>query len=232
MRGRGSSLRGGGYELDTLLADGLKTDPASIHYAVSKLDGAPTLTSRGPDELAVLVIDVQVGLFDTKPPPFEAREVIQRINAVTSRARAANIPVILVQHDGPQEGNWLRPFAPDWQLHPDLLKGPTDISLRKTTGDAFYKTDLERRLRSRGIRSLVLTGYATEFCLDATLRNAASKEFETFVVSDAHTTNDAPMIKGSVIREFFNWVWLDSPSRCGVHLLTAADVHFSTTPPR
>jgi nicotinamidase-related amidase len=179
----------------------------------------------------VLVIDVQVGLFDAQPPPFEAREIIRRINAVTSRARAANIPVILVQNDGPHDGNWLRPFSPDWQLHTDLKKESTDISLRKTTGDAFYETDLERQLRSRGIRSLELTGYATEFCVDATLRNAASKDFEMFVVSDAHTTNDAPMVKGSVIREFFNWVWADSSSRCGVHLLTAADVRFSTSTP-
>ncbi len=177
----------------------------------------------------MLVIDVQVGLFDAKPPPFEAREVILRINVVTNRARSANIPVILVQHDGPHDGNWLRPFAPDWQLHPDLKKESTDICLRKTTGDAFYGTDLERQLRSKGIRSLVLTGYATEFCVDATLRNAVSKEFETFVVSDAHTTNDAPMVKGSLIREFFNWVWGDSPSRCGVHLLTAAAVRFPGT---
>jgi nicotinamidase-related amidase len=178
----------------------------------------------------VLVIDVQVGLFDAEPPPFEAREVIQRINLVTSRARTARIPVVLVQNDGPQDGNWLRPFAPDWHLHPDLKKESADISLRKTTGDAFYGTDLERQLRSRGIGSLVLMGYATEFCVDATLRNAVSKEFETFVVSDAHTTNDAPMVKGSVVREFFNWVWADSPSRSGVHLLTAADVRFSMSP--
>jgi nicotinamidase-related amidase len=194
---------------------------------VLKSEGGQLLAERSSHELAVLVVDVQAGLFDAQPAPFEAVEVIHRINAVTSRARAANIPVFLVQNDGPAEGDWLRPFTPAWQLHPDLRRESSDFLIRKTTGDAFYGTDLERQLRVRGIKSLVLTGYATEFCIDATLRNAASKEFEVFVVSDAHTTNDAPMVNGSLIRDYFNWVWSDCLSPRGIHLVQATDVDFS-----
>jgi len=175
----------------------------------------------------MLVIDVQVGLFDAKPAPFEAAEVIQRINVVTSRARAAKVQVFLVQNDGPEDGDRLRPFAPDWQLHPDLRKETTDILIRKTTGDAFYGTDLEEQLLGKGIRSLVLTGYASDFCMDATIRNGASKEFELFVVSDAHTTNDAPQIKALDIREHLNRVWSDSASARGIYLVKTVDVEFS-----
>ena len=196
---------------------------------MSKAEGARILADRSSDELAVVVIDVQVGLFDAKPAPFESAEVIQRINVVTSRARAANVPVFLVQNDGPEDGDWLRPFAPDWQLHPDLRKEPTDILIRKTTGDVFYGTDLEKQLLRKGIRSLVLTGYASDFCVDATIRNGASKKFELFVVSDAHTTNDAPRIKASDIREHLNWVWSDSASAGGIYLVKTVDVNFSNS---
>lgn len=196
---------------------------------MSKREGAQILGERSSDELAVLVVDVQVGLFEAKPAPFEAVEVIHRINAVTSRARAANIPVFLVQNDGPEEGDWLRPFASDWQLHSDLGRESTDILIRKKTGDAFYGTDLEEQLLAKGIRSLVLTGYASDFCIDATVRNGASKEFEMFVVSDAHTTNDAPRIPASDIREHLNWVWSDSPSPRGIYLIKTADVYFSSS---
>ncbi|EHK66958.1 isochorismatase family protein [Achromobacter arsenitoxydans] len=38
---------------------------------------------------ALIVIDVQRALFETSPPPFEATEVLARINALADRARAA-----------------------------------------------------------------------------------------------------------------------------------------------
>jgi len=50
-------------------------------------------------QTAVLVIDMQRGLFDDSPRPYEADEVIERINALTARARAAGAPVVLIQHE-------------------------------------------------------------------------------------------------------------------------------------
>lgn len=195
---------------------------------MSKVDAAHLLSSRAANQVAVVVVDVQSGLFNTSPPPFEAIEVIHRINLVTTRARAAGSTVFIIQHDGPADGDWLVPFSAGWNLHPELRREPGDLEIRKTTGDAFYGTRLEQELRSRGIRSIVLTGYATEFCIDSTLRNAVSKEFEVFVVSDAHTTNDAPMLKAPAIRQYFNWVWGDSSSAKGIHLVTSGEVQFTS----
>ena len=42
---------------------------------------------------AVLVIDVQRGLFDEVPRPYAADETIDRINRLTARAREAGVPV-------------------------------------------------------------------------------------------------------------------------------------------
>jgi nicotinamidase-related amidase len=177
-------------------------------------------------QAAVLIIDVQVGLFCTAPPPFDAVGVIARMNYVAAKARTAHVPVIFIQHDGPPQGNWLVPNTDRWLLHPELKRLESDPIIRKTTGDAFYGSDLERTLRVSGIQQLVLMGYATDFCIDSTLRNAASKEFELFVISDAHTTNDAPMLKAYLIRDYFNWVWSDSLSRCGIRVSTAAEIQF------
>ena len=195
-----------------------------------KPDAARLLAERDASQVAVVVVDVQTGLFNTEPPPFEGDEVMQRINHVTGRARSAGIPVFLIQHDGPPDGNWLAPFTEGWQLHPDLVQVQGDISIRKTTNDAFYGTDLDRQLRSRGVQSLVLTGYATEFCVDSTLRNAVSRDFEVFVISDAHTTNDASGLPAASIRQYFNWTWSESSSPRGIHLLRAAEVRFRYAP--
>ena len=49
--------------------------------------------------LALLVIDVQRGLFDPQPPPADADAVVERINALSAKAREAGMPVVFVQHE-------------------------------------------------------------------------------------------------------------------------------------
>jgi len=49
---------------------------------------------------------------------------------------------------------------------------------------AFYATDLEHMLRSRGIKSLVVTGVTAEVCVQTTVREANDRGFECLVLSD------------------------------------------------
>jgi nicotinamidase-related amidase len=176
---------------------------------------------------ALLVIDVQVGLFDTKPAPFEAEAVIGRINEAIDKARQAWAPVVFIQHDGEPSENWLVPHSDGWRLHPRLRIEQADMIIRKTAGDAFYRTCLESELRSRGITTLVITGYATDFCVDSTLRNAVSRDFQVVVVADAHTTTDGPVLKAKVVRQHYNWVWANLIANQPVRVVTLSEVTFS-----
>ena len=179
-----------------------------------------------PAQTAVLVIDVQTGVFCTKPAPFEAEAVVTRINAVTAKARNAGAPVLFIQHNGEPTGENVVPFTEGWKLHPDLEVLPGELVIRKTTCDAFYGTALESELRSRGITTLLLMGYATDFCIDTTLRSAASKDFGVIVVADAHTTSDNPILKADLVRQHHNWAWANSISSKGVTVLKASEVGF------
>jgi nicotinamidase-related amidase len=181
-----------------------------------------------PEQTAVLVIDVQRGLFCAEPAPFEAEAVLGRINAVTAKARATGAPVIFIQHDGEPGGEDVVPFTEGWKLHPEIDVRHGDLVIRKTTCDAFYGTTLEAELRSRGISTVVLMGYATDFCVDATLRSAASKDFGIIVVADAHTTSDNPVLKAAVVREHHNWAWANAITKVGVTVLKASEACFTT----
>ena len=149
-----------------------------------------------------------------------------RINAVTAKARQAGSPVIFIQHDGEPGGEDVVPFTEGWKLHPELEVRPGDPVIRKTTCDAFYGTNLETELRSRGINTLLLMGYATDFCVDATLRSAASKDFAVIVVADAHTTSDNPVLKADMVRLHHNWAWANAITKRGVTVLEASEVRF------
>ncbi len=181
-----------------------------------------------PEHTAVLVIDVQAGLFCGDAAAFEAEAVVVRINAVTAKAREAGAPVIFIQHDGEPGAEDVVPFTEGWKLHPQLQVKPGERVIRKTTCDAFYGTALEAELRSRGITTLLLMGYATDFCVDATLRSAASKDFSIIVVADTHTTTDNPVLKADQVRQHHNWAWANAITKRGVTVLRAAEVSFRT----
>jgi nicotinamidase-related amidase len=175
---------------------------------------------------AVLVIDVQAGLFSSTPPPFEAETVLDRINEITAKARAAGVPVILIQQDGEPGGDWLVPLTEAWQFDRRLQVEPGDLVIRKTTCDAFYGTSLESELSARQVSTLVLTGFATDFCVDSTLRNALSKNYAVIVVADAHTTTDSPVLKAAQIRQHYNWAWAESLAPNDVMIVPAAALSF------
>lgn len=151
---------------------------------------------------ALLVIDVQRGLFETQPPPAEAAATIARINALAARARAAGAPVLFVQHES--ERGALVHAGEGWQLDPRLQVGAGDECVRKTTPDSFHGTDLQSRLQGLGVDRLAIAGYASEFCVDTTVRRAAALGYPVTLVADGHTTHDKPHADAARIREHHN----------------------------
>lgn len=151
---------------------------------------------------ALIVIDVQRALFDAAPRPADADAVIERINTLASRARAAGAAVVFVQHE--RDGSPLAAGSEGWQLERHLRVEAGDRRVRKTTPDSFLGTDLAEVLADHGARCLVLCGYATEFCVDTTTRRAAALGYEVVLAADAHTTHDKPHADAAQIRAHHN----------------------------
>jgi nicotinamidase-related amidase len=180
-----------------------------------------------PDRTALLIVDVQIGLFQSEPPPFAAAEVINNINELASKARQAGALVVFFQHDGsPEDG--IEPESQGWQLDPRLRVASTDHVLRKAACDAFYRTELKHLLSGAGVETVVLAGYATDFCIDATVRNATSRDLNVIVAADAHTTQDGPVIKAEQARRHFNWAWENCTSRKPVHVTPSRAIQFES----
>lgn len=67
---------------------------------------------------------------------------------------------------------------------------PGDIEVKKLLYSSFHGTDFEQQLRARGIENLVVCGYSTDCCIDATVREAFHRDFNVFIVADASNTYD------------------------------------------
>lgn len=151
---------------------------------------------------ALLVIDVQRGLFEATPPPDEADAVLERINGLTRRARAAAVPVVFIQHE--VDGTPLQYGSDPWQLDSRLEVHPGDSRVRKTTPDSFLRTDLASVLERLGAQSVIICGYASDFCVDTTTRSALTRGFPVVLVADAHTTHDRVHATAAQIRAHEN----------------------------
>jgi len=67
----------------------------------------------------------------------------------------------------------------------------------------------------------VVCGYATEFCVDTTLRRAAGLGLTVTLAADAHTTHDKPHADGGQIRAHHN-ATLPAISSFGVKIAAVA----------
>jgi nicotinamidase-related amidase len=135
---------------------------------------------------AVLVIDVQQGLCEGPGAAHDCPGTIERINAVTHRAREAGVPVFFIQHES--SAGYLEHCSREWQLASGLQVDAVDRRIRKTTPDSFLRTDLHEALQALGVTRLVVCGMHTEFCVDTTTRKALALGYLVVLVADAHTS--------------------------------------------
>jgi len=137
-----------------------------------------------PTRTALLVIDVQRGLFERATPIYHPEEVLANINILVGRAHQAGVPVIYVQH---ANENTLVRDSNRWQLHPAIQPLEEERILHKRHPNAFEETPLDQELRARGVQQLIITGMLTHGCVRATYIGAHQLGYEVVLVEDSHS---------------------------------------------
>ncbi|HET9661259.1 MAG TPA: cysteine hydrolase family protein [Thermomicrobiales bacterium] len=168
-------------------------------------------TLKDRPNTALLVIDVQNGVMDTS---IKRDEVVENINTLVEKARAAEVPVVWIQH----ESEDLPLNSERWQLAPGLKASDDEPHIGKKYGDSFEDTNLESVLKDLGVSHLVVSGAQTDACVRSTLHGAVARGYDALLVSDAHTTEDltawgAPPPEQVIAHTNLYWSFQKQPGR-------------------
>ncbi len=154
---------------------------------------------------ALLVIDVLQGIFELPVSLHDEEGFLDRLCATIQAAREVQIPIVYLQHTGPPGSPFERGSA-GWQIHPRLAPHGSDRVIAKEHPDAFQGTALDPFLRESGVGEIIVAGFATEGCIDTTVRSGYSLGYRVVLVADGHTTTDGEVLSAPQIIAHHNAV--------------------------
>jgi nicotinamidase-related amidase len=181
----------------------LATLPAQAAFAapttLRNIAGVVPRPAVDPHNAVLIIIDAQNEYRSGKLPLENIDAAIQEIVRLRSWARANGIPVINVQHVG-------RPTSPLFAKGSDadaivseLTPAPGEPVVQKTMPNSFAKTNLDDVLTPLNRKQLIVTGFMTHMCVDATTRAATERGYQVFIPASATADRAVPAPDGSVV---------------------------------
>jgi nicotinamidase-related amidase/predicted MFS family arabinose efflux permease len=164
-----------------------------------------TLPAIDPRHAALLVMDYQPAIVGRLA---DAEALLSRVAAAIGavRRRGGQIGYVRVAFDDADydaipahspmatavaaAGRAMHADSPTTAVHDHVAPEPGDIIVRKTRVGAFSTTDLGDQLQARGITTLILAGIATSGVVLSTVRDAADRDYQVFVLADASADPD------------------------------------------
>jgi ureidoacrylate peracid hydrolase len=150
--------------------------------------------------------------------------MIPRLKELCTHARTLGIPVIFVRttHDETTSSSaWLRRkdqvggerfaccISNTWGAEfYEVQPAPQDVVVTKHRYSAFIGTNLRQILTAKMRDRLILTGVATNVCIESTARDGLMFDYHIVMVSDCTATTDdaAQLASEGNIRQNFGWV--------------------------
>ncbi|GHD05806.1 isochorismatase [Tianweitania populi] len=154
------------------------------------------LTPPNLSDAVLIVIDAQREYVDGALALPNVQPALANIAELLKAARAANAPVIHVQHKG-KAGGAFDPGGNGFAIADQAAPVDGETIVEKGLPNAFAGTNLKDALDRLGRKKLVLAGFMTHMCVSSTARAALDLGFGTTVVSDASATRDLPRPDGT-----------------------------------
>lgn len=158
------------------------------------MTAAPVLD---PQRTALVLVDLMDRIVALPLEPRKGTDVLAAAQELAAAFRSAGALVVLIRVE--------RPSAAEQPPGSDLVAGlrrEGDLEVVKRTIGGFQGTDLDARLRERGVRTLVFGGIATNLGVESTARAAADLGYDLVFAEDAMAAFTAAEHEASVRLDF------------------------------
>ena len=176
---------------------------STIYQSVTRLSSSEIIISSDdelPSNAALVIIDLQKAFDDPRYGQRNNPEAEANTGRLLAGWRRTGRPVIHVQHLSREPDSPYRPGQPGCDFKDEVRPQAGELVVQKSTNSAFVDTGLGPYLEDQGIHTLVMTGVATNNCVEASVRMAGNLGYETYVVADATATADRTDLAGRVWR--------------------------------
>ncbi len=165
-----------------------------------------------PEHTAVVVVDMQNDFCSPEGAMAKVRDVaaagaiVPNLRQFLTQARTAGAkPIFVYMCRGPEDAygpyeemlhrrkRKSRLCAPDtWgvKIVDELTPQEDDEIIRKRAYSAFVRTDLNRKLQELGIKTLIMTGVATNVCVESTARDGFMLDYYVVFARDLTAAYD------------------------------------------
>jgi nicotinamidase-related amidase len=155
-----------------------------------QMAGVTATPSRLSDAVLV-VIDAQREYVDGALPLPQVKPALDEIEHLLARARAAMTPIIHVVHIG-KAGGLFAPESRAAEIAPQAAPAPGEPVIGKRLPNAFASTDLADRVAALHRPAIIVVGFMTHMCVEATTRAAIDLGLKATLVANATATRDLP----------------------------------------
>lgn len=166
---------------------------------IRAMSGAVPIDRLDPASTALLVIDFQQEYFTGRLPIPDGQKALNKARELIAFADKARIPVYQIQHIAPAGSAVFALDGEGVKFHPQMLPRAGDTVLQKTTVSVFGSTELDRLLKEKGIKTVIISGLMTHACVAGGARDAAPLGYQVVVASDASATRSITRADGSSI---------------------------------
>jgi nicotinamidase-related amidase len=172
-----------------------KNDNGSTLLEILNATPAPPRLS----ESAIVIVDAQREYVDGALPLYGVGEALVELKKLLERARKLGVPIFHIVHHAPEGAPVFNPKSEFAQIAEPAKPVGNEPVIIKHLPSSFVNTNLKELVDATKRKNIIVAGFMTHMCINATARSATDLGFAPTVVANACATRDLRSPSGSIV---------------------------------